>query len=507
MSPKRFIRQAAALAVICLTVVLALAAPASAEPSDPTVTINIQSPMDGAAYKSTPSLLFSTHGIGSKQCSVDDGEPRTCISGWKPASLSDGRHTYTAFIESADASNSATDSVSFILDSKAPVITITGTPTGSYSNALNVNLSATVTDANPIKLECRYPGVDWTICGTSSGKIEFNGIAQGTYGFDFRATDVAGHQTTVGRVITFDRTAPAVEISTNWGDKTYMNTPYFNIASYDASPTTRNCRIVGRTEWVACDGNSWAVAGQIADGVLSAEYRVEDSAGNVSTATFAFEIDSTRPSVTVNPLDNDRTTATTPTLSFQATDVNGVTSKCAIDTADWNQLTDCNGGSFTVPTTLAVGSHSFWVMATDGFGNGTSVFYNFAIVELTLDPGTGGTPNPGSDDGATAAKVTLAAKSGRVSQGKFVSTIRLSVKPVGTVVASSCRAKVSLVVKVGRKSIKKSVALKQQQGVCVGVTKLKLPRSLKGKKAAVRVRFAGNPGLAAFSHVGSLRKL
>lgn len=495
-----------ALAVVASSCVLASPAAGAAEP---VVSINITSPASGSFHKTAPAMYFTKTGVATKvSCSHDDSLPEEfCTNPWNPGPLANGSHTYHADIASGDETEFDSDHVTFTIDNTAPTVTIGGAPTGPYSSATQINLFATIADANPDRVHCRKDGGEWLDCTglPTVGSIFVNNVSEGAHSYQFKGIDKAGNEAVATYNVTIDRTPPSGSLSTNWGDQTKDNSPAFLVNWSSEIPATRQCRIIGQTEFDYCSGSTW-VSPVIADGSHTAELKVVDAAGNQTIAQLSFTLDATMPFVTYGGFENNQTTSLEPEIDFYVDDINPTTARCKFDATDWSQLDACEEGLHKPAAPLALGQHNFWIEAIDSYGNSSSTIYTFEVVAPGTLPGDkpADTPNPGA--GPAAAAVSVAGKSGKVKKGKFVNTLTISIKSG----AANCGGKLALVVKPAvkkAKAIKRTVALKNVKGACVGTVKLKLAAKFKKKKAAVTVSRAATADFAAVSFKGTLKKL
>ncbi len=132
----------------------------------------------------------------------------------------------------------------------------------------------------------------------------------------------------------------------------------------------------------------------ITDGTHTFEVRAIDFTGNPgpSSDLYSFTIDATPPVVTIIPLTPDPTTDNTPTLSGAATDATTTIASVAyrVDSGSWTAATSVDGAfdeaseGYTFTTsTLADGSHTVEVRATDAAGNVTALA-NYASDTFTV---------------------------------------------------------------------------------------------------------------------------
>lgn len=500
------------IALIAVVASLAFTASASA------IGVTITQPTSNSFHSTTPQLKFTTQGTQlQKSCYYDswDNMQEFCSSPVTFPQLADGLHEYTVIVTNADETEVEIDTVEFTIDKTVPLMNITGTPDSGVRNTTMINLAATVTDANPDKVECKVDSGDWYLCaGTSTGgSIFVNNVSEGVHLYAFRATDKAGNSTAGARSITVDRTAPTASINAAWGEATFDRTPEFSVSATDATAVTRTCRIKNVTADEACNGATWSPV-SLPDGDYVAELVVVDAAGNTTNSQRSFTVDATAPNYTINGFVGNATDSTSPTITFSATDPLPVSHRCAIDPVDdnWNLLVACDSGSFTPTSPLALGRHKFFYEASDALGNFDFTIYEFDVVapgSLPSDPNNPNGPNGGSggNGAGAAAVVSVKAKSGKVKRGKFVSTVTVSFKPNGTA-AKACTGRVAVKVAAGkRKPIVRRTTLKLVKGACVGTAKIKLPKALKGKKAKLTASYAGGSGIGAFEHGVNLRKL
>jgi hypothetical protein len=294
--------------------------------------------------------------------------------------------------------------------------------------------------------------------------------------------------------------------STGWGNETKDNTPAFLLTANDATAVTKTCEIraFGALAPEPCNGSTYVVPDPIADGKYTIKLIATDAAGNTGSSTFMFWIDSTMPQLTYGGIDNDRTSNTSPSIEFWASDEHEVTTRCKYDANDWAELDDCAQGPDHKPATpLTLGTHQFWIAATDSFGNVASTVYTFEVVEPGKDvpAGGGSTDTTGKTAGGatkSVPRVALVPKATKVKKGKFTLTTAVTLTPTAGAATCDGSVVVALAPKKG-KAVKKSVKLTQAAGACKGTAKFKLASKLKKQKAGITVSFAGNAGMAQFT--------
>ncbi|MBJ7353355.1 MAG: hypothetical protein JHC98_00885 [Thermoleophilaceae bacterium] len=500
--------------IIALAVaVVALVLPASsAFAAEPAVSVTISSPSANSFHKSTPNLVFSTTGTGLlKTCSVTgpgvDIVDEGCSSNWNPGPLADGTYVLGIAVEKGSTGELAGASRTVTIDATAPVVTTGGSPAAGTSNGSVIQVTGSAADANPASFNCRIDENPWGNCvgnTASSGGFDLVNVAEGTHTYWFAATDKAGNVGVASRTITLDRTAPAVSItSTGWGNETKDNTPAFLVTATDATAVTKICSIEGVVSLApqVCNGSTYVVADPIEDGTHAARLTATDGAGNTATATFTFTLDSTMPQITYGGVANDRTTDTAPSIEFWASDEHAVTTRCAFDAGAWEELADCAQGPDHKPAApLALGAHSFWISATDSFGNVASAVYNFEVVAPGSETPGGQTPGGTGSNGAAVPRLSLVPKSSKVKRGRFTLSAAVTLTPAAGAATCDGSVVVTLMPKVKKaKAVKTTVKLRAKAGTCTGTAKFKLASKLKKKKAGIAVSFGGNTSMAKFT--------
>lgn len=473
-------------ALLCVAIAAVSPTAASAIGTPPKVTVGL--PASGSWAKAVPSFTFSVTGSAVHKSCVLSGpdtyiDEDPCSSPWRPVdSLPDGTYTYTVLADNIDGTDSG--STSFKLDRTAPTLSFTSAVTEGYvGNAQSAAVGGVYADANIDTVTCRLDSNGATPCGNAGNFLaQYNNFGEGVHKILVVATDKAGNSNSIQRNFTIDRTAPSASILlVGGGSETKDNTPAFLVSGSDAGgAVTKRCRIENQIDWVACNADSWVVTDGVADGEITAWIEVEDRAGNHGYATYLFTLDSTMPNVTYSGFAADKTTNTSPELEFWVDDPHEGSARCGFDPADWSALAGCTEGAGHVPAAaLTLGSHSFWIEATDTFGNSSSTVYTFEVVSPAQEtPG----PSGGTGDPVATPVLTVKTASSKVKKGKF--TLTVTVTATNLAVCQSSDVRIAPKVKKAKTLVVRSLA-KSKGGVCVATAKVKLPAKLKKKKATI----------------------
>ena len=196
----------------------AVARDAAGNESTATVTVRIDrtppvvhltQPVSGA-YVRGP--ILDVRGTYSDETPVTievNGQPAPAAGAFAVAvPVPDGPIALTATAHDA-AGNAGSDTRSVIVDSIAPVITVTSPESGFLSNGTSVHVAGTVTDASPATLR-----LGSTLVPVSGGSFEIDAplAGEGPTTLHFSATDAAGNTGTLDSSITVDRTPPVVQV-------------------------------------------------------------------------------------------------------------------------------------------------------------------------------------------------------------------------------------------------------------------------------------------------------
>lgn len=326
---------------------------------------------------------------------------------WTGRTLPVGSDTLMFKVSDLAGNESAPDSASYTIDITQPAITSsgltlsndTGTPadliTRTASQTLSGNLSAAplstdtvyVSVANGAWASATVSGSSWSLAGVT--------LAAGANTIRVKVTDLAGNDGSISSSnYTLDQTAPGIAISNiHISNDSNITTDFItNVASQTITATLGSTLGVSDVLYGSTDnGASWSNITSKVSGTtvtwtgatLTAgggiQLKVGDNAGNDdSPTTQTYTLDTSAPATPPTPVlatasdtgqsNSDRLTSdTTPTLSGTAESGSTVS---VYDGATLLGSVVATGGAWSYTTgTLADGSHSFTVTATDTAGN------------------------------------------------------------------------------------------------------------------------------------------
>ena len=362
--------------------------------------------------------------------------------------------------------NSGTQA-SFNVDDVAPSGSLTD-PGSPLAGTVTLNGSASDTDSaiSSVVFQRSPAGAGtWTAIGTDttspySASFDTTGVSDGLYDLRVVVTDAAGNVTNSSTVANrrVDNTAPASTTTFPASAGTY-NTAGWNAGcgtigfcgtysdggsgvsqlqisirqgtgNYWSGGSFSSASEVWNTASIAAGSWSYAFAATSfpADGGYTIRVRATDAAGNVETpSSRSFTIDRAAPQTTINSNPANPTASTSASFTFSS-DEGGSSFECRLDGGSWGACTSPRNYS-----SLADGSHTFDVRATDVAGNTDSSPASFTwLVDTTAPSSTTTFPGAAGEYNASgwAAGCATAGLCGTYSDGtgSGVSQVQVSIR-------------------------------------------------------------------------------
>jgi len=298
--------------------------------------------------------------------------------------LDDGLYTVTVIAVDHLGFN-ASDSVSFIVDTVGPSISITY-PSGTlYNNTGSATFRWSSTDAVD-HYAYNIGSGDWTT--TSDTYATVIGLADGTYTINVRAFDEYGNYKESSVTLVVDRVAPVI----SWIASSAINS-YNNTGSVTISWTVVEAGGLMKTEY-SLDGTTWLsitgtkIALPFADGAYTVHIRVTDHLGKTDQDSVSFTVDTVKPTLAITSPSNG---------TYSKTGVLNITFDGHDETAFDRFEYSINGSVWTiighpyVELDLNDGRYTVYVRAYDLAGNYNETSVTF-IVD-TIAPTVTGAPS------------------------------------------------------------------------------------------------------------------
>lgn len=352
--------------------------------------------------------------VADYQCKLDSGSYSSCASPQSYSSLSAGAHTFYVTATDTAGNTSTVSSFAWMVDTTAPVVTIGSNPT-SLNNSTSAGFSFSATDSgggSVSSYQCKLDGGGYASC---SSPTNLSGLAQGSHTYYVTATDSAGNTSTAATYTwTVDLTAPVLTLSSNPNAITNSTSAIFGFSATDSGG--------GAVASYACSIDSGAYASctspqsysSLTAGAHTFAITVTDTAGNTSSATtYNWTVDLTAPTLSITSNPNLITNATSATFSFSGSDTGGggiASYSCKLDSGSYASCTSPKS-----LTSLAAGSHTFYVTATDTAGN-TSSAQSYAWTVDTTPPTVTVTTPSANGTVASASSLTSYSVGGACSE-------------------------------------------------------------------------------------------
>ena len=302
------------------------------------------------------------------------------------------------------------------IDTIAPDTTIDSTPAAATQDTTP---SFAFSSEGGATFQVRVSGGSWT---SETSPLTLGTLAENTYTFEVRATDVAGNVDGSPASFTFtvDTTPANTTITSSPPAASNSTSASFSFTASDAGPGFE-CRLDGAAFADCSSPQSYTGLSETAH---TFEVRAEDAAGNLDAtpATDAWTVDETAPDTSFVSTPADPSATTTPTFGLGSTETPS-TFECELDGGGWSSCST----PFTTPA-LGDGSHTLKSRATDAAGNTDASEVTFTwLVDATGPTGSITSPANGADVSGTILLTSNSADAG----GSGVATVVFQRSPAG----------------------------------------------------------------------------
>jgi len=245
-----------------------------------------------------------------------------------------------------------------------PDTSITAGPSGLVNSG---STSISFASSEPgSTFECRLDAGAWSDCASPTS---YSALDAGAHTFDVRATDAAGNTDaspasrswTINASTPDDATPPDTSIASGPSGTVTTRSASFAFSSTE-SGSAFECRLDGAA-WGSCTSPKSYTA--IPDGTHTFHVRATDTAGNTdaSVASRTWTVDATAPNTSISSGPTGSVSSSSASFAFSAGDA-GSTFECRLDGGAWVACASPQSYS-----SLATGSHTFHVRASDVAGN------------------------------------------------------------------------------------------------------------------------------------------
>jgi C1A family cysteine protease len=349
-------------------------------------SISIYEPQDGW-FTSLAQITVSWTG-SDQESGIDRYEVKLDASSWINVdtattytftNLTQGSHSVQ--VRAFDGSgNSASDSVSFCVDSSNPVVDILSPSEGGLFSSSSLTASWTGSDSisGIDHYTVRLDQATWIDVGTQTFR-SFTGLGQGSHNLEVKAYDMAGNYETDEVSFTVDSIGPDLEIL-DPSDGTISSSTTIDVSWTGSDSGSGIDRFEIRMDqgfWLNVDTQTSHQFTSVSQGDHVVSVRAYDSAGNIALESASFTVDTIAPSVSiVAPQDAELITQANVEASWSVTDAGGVDHiELRVDGGAW---TNMNLGTSTM-LSLGDGSHTLYVRAFDLAGNSAQDSVSFNV--------------------------------------------------------------------------------------------------------------------------------
>ena len=331
------------------------------------------------------------------ECKLDNQPQFAACPEMPLTALGQGPHTFQVrAVKGGVLPDPTPAEATWTVDSIAPVVTITGGPTGTVGIGASVVSFEAVGEPAGVTFTCALDANLPKACSSPTDASTLGLLLSGSHTFTVFGTDLAGNESeTVSRTWEIDAVAPVVTITSSPPDPT--NDPTGTVTfTVDDDSATVECKVDDEA-WAAC--TSPYTTASLGDGSHTVTVRATDPAGNQGNDSATWTVDTTPPTVelTSSPPATIRTTS----AEFGFTTSEPATTECRVDAGPW---VPCSS-----PTTFAdlpQGQRTVQIRATDLAGN-TGPWAEGTVIVDTVAPTVTITSGPIGTVPVTDATITF----------------------------------------------------------------------------------------------------
>jgi large repetitive protein len=376
-------------------------------PPDTSITSQPSNPSNSssASFSFTGTDNLTSASSLTFECKLDAGAFTSCTSPKSYSGLADGSHTFQVRATDAAGNTDATPaSFTWFVDTTAPDTSIDTNPSDPSSDT-SASFTFSGTDnhsvAEALSFECQLDSGGWASC-TSPETVS---VAQGSHTFEVRATDEVGNIDDTPAVYTWfvDTTPPDVSIDSTLSNPTNSTAAAFTFSATDNHSASGDidfgCQIDGGG-FASCTSPKTYLG--VGEGSHTFDVKSRDEAGNEDTASYTWFVDTTAPETSIDMSPFDPTNSTAGSFAFSGTDNHSAADDLIFEC----ELDGTGFGSCSSPqnmSSLAEGSHTFKVKATDEAGNTDATPASFTWFVDTTAPDTSIDSNPSDATNSSSA--------------------------------------------------------------------------------------------------------
>ena len=285
-------------------------------------TASITSSPASLTNTAAASFSFTSEAGATFTCALDAAAFASCSSPQSYTGVADGSHTFQVKATDAAGNTGAAVSYTWTIDTAAPTASITASPTNPSNSAAP---SFSFSSEAGASFTCALDGAAFTGC---SSPTSYTGVADGSYTFQVKATDVAGNTGAAASYTwTVDTAAPTASITASPTNPSNSASPSFSFTSEVGASFT--CALDTPTFSSCSSPKSYS---GLADGSHTFQVKATDAAGNTGpTASYTWTSDTAAPTASITASPTNPSNNASPSFSF--TSEAGASFTCALDAA------------------------------------------------------------------------------------------------------------------------------------------------------------------------------
>ena len=273
------------------------------------------------------------------------------------------------------AGNTGQTSYTWTIDTIAPTITLGieagRTPPTTQRRTFAFSANETISGG----FQCKLDAGAFAAC-TSPKTLRCD--PDGSHTFTVKANDTAGNTGQTSYTWTIDTDPPTITLAAPPPNPSNDATPTFTFSADEATPAGFQCKLDAGA-FAAC--TSPKTFGTTPDGSHTFTVKGADAAGNNSSTSYAWTIDTSAPVLTLTKTPADPSGVATAHFEFSATDQTSVSFQCQLDSGSFLPCATPPGQDYSSLTSAA---HTFTLKGTDAAGN--SITKPFTWTVDTVNP-------------------------------------------------------------------------------------------------------------------------
>lgn len=336
----------------------------------PEVMILTSQPPAGLINSASAAVDFTTSETSTAFCQLNGGTPVACSSPYTASFTADGNYELAIYAIDTAGNQGTPQIVSWVVDRTAPQISFARILPSEAIYQRSNSFSFEINASEVAGLNASLNGV---ALSSVTNPLSLTGLSDGSYVLQVSGFDAAGNlSNTITHDFVVDTTPPVFSIAANGASLDSTDSRTFQFTANES--VTYECSL-DEAGYEPCTAEQ--TYSGFADGDHFLVVRASDLAGNTSTRSHSWSIDTAAPRTFQSNTGNTSSGNITFTLT---SDESPVTYLCSLDGAS-----ESSCSSPVSYSGLSVGNHTFTARAVDAAGNVDPVGVTHAFTILEAD--------------------------------------------------------------------------------------------------------------------------